>query len=277
MLYDVEVAVVGLGLMGSSLAAAMRSRGLVRRVVGVARRTQTARRALELGAGDETTTSLDRIRTSDVVILSTPVRTILNLLPDVARIVSPAALVTDVGSTKTEVMRAAEAAGLRFAGGHPMAGSERSGVEACDPNLYKGFPWILIRGEHAQERDCELLEALVAGVGARPVWMDTPERHDRLVAQISHVPYLLAYALLDAAEDDARALAGNSYRDATRVAAGPVEMIMDFLRTNRGAIEEAVGRLLEALEALRTELRAEDESALRARLESLARRRREQP
>jgi prephenate dehydrogenase len=172
-------------------------------------------------------------------------------------------------------MRAAKAAGLRFAGGHPMAGSERSGVEACDPNLYKGFPWILIRGEHAQERDCELLEALVAGVGARPVWMDTPERHDRLVAQISHVPYLLAYALLDAAEDDARALAGNSYRDATRVAAGPVDMILDFLRTNRGAIEKAVGRLLEALEALRTELRAEDESALRARLERLARRRRE--
>lgn len=275
MLYDIEVAVVGLGLMGSSLAAAMRARGLVRRVVGVARRPETARRALERGAGDETTADLDRVALSDVVVLATPVRQIMQLLPEVARRITPGALVTDLGSTKAGILRAAQDLPLPFIGGHPMAGSERAGVEGCDPDLYRRRPWILIAGPRAQPEDRQRLEALVAGVGSRPVWMDSAQQHDQLIAQVSHVPYLLALALLEYAEPEAQALAGNSFRDATRVAAGAPEMILDLLCTNRDPIGDAASRLIAVLQDLLRDLGAGDEPSLRARIEKLGRRRRE--
>jgi prephenate dehydrogenase len=263
----VIVAIHGLGLMGASLGAALRARRAARRVIGVARRPAVARRALALGAADEAGVDLERLAEADVVVLATPVRTILSTLPEVARRLAPGATLTDLGSTKGAVMRAGARAvrgrDAGFIGGHPMAGNERSGVEACAPALYEGRPFLVVRGPATRRLDRRRLLALARGVGARPVELPSAAAHDRLVAAVSHVPYLAAYALAGATAPAHRALAGPAFGDATRVTRSPAEMVLDFLLTNGPAIGAAARLFARRFEALARAVRRGDERTLR--------------
>jgi prephenate dehydrogenase len=240
------VAIVGLGQIGGSFAAALTQRRLAR-VIGVTRRAETARRALRMRILAEAGTDPAALSAADIVVLATPVRTLLKQIPEIAPLVRPGAILTDVGSTKTEIvdaLRRAGSAGTVIAG-HPMAGNERAGLDGCDPDLFVNRPWVLI----GNRRRGALLERLVGGVGARPLWMKHPQDHDRKVAQVSHIPYLLAYALMGSPEDAIR-VCGNSFRDATRVAASDVDMVLDFLLTNRGPIRRSAAELQARLERL---------------------------
>lgn len=248
------VAVHGLGLMGASLGAALRKRG-VARVIGIARRAETARRAVELGAADEATTDLGRAFEADIVVLATPVRVILATLRQVP--LRAGATLTDLGSTKTEIVRAA--AGLPFVGGHPMAGSERSGVESCDHDLYVGAPYLLVGDRNGRVRE------IAERIGARPIDLPDAETHDRIVAANSHIPYLVAYALRATGRPE---LAGPSFRDATRVAGSQPDMVADFLLTNGPAIGEAAAEFRAAFDELVEIVRRGDERALRRRIGS---------
>jgi prephenate dehydrogenase len=257
-----KVAIVGLGQIGGSFAAALTKRGLAR-VVGVTRRAETARRALEMGILAESGTDLDAIRTADVVVLATPVRTLLRQIPEVAPRVRRHAILTDVGSTKTEILgalRQAKSAATVVAG-HPMAGNERAGLDGCDEKVFENRPWVLI----GDRRKAALLERLVAGVGARPFWMKSPRDHDLKVARVSHIPYLLAYALMGTPADAIR-VCGNSFRDATRVAASDADMVLDFLLTNRGPIRKSAGELRARLEGLVRMINRGDAAGLRKAL-----------
>jgi len=256
------VAIVGLGQIGGSFAAALTKRRLAR-VVGVTRRATTARRALRMGILAEAGTDLGAIRGADVVVLATPVRTLLRQIPEVAPLVRPGAILTDVGSTKTEIVEALRRSKTRatIVAGHPMAGNERAGLDGCDEHVFENRPWVLI----GDRRKAALLERLVAGVGARPTWMKSPRDHDLKVARVSHIPYLLAYALMGTAEDAIR-VCGNSFRDATRVAGSDADMVLDFLLTNAGPIRRSASELKTRLDALLRRIERGDAAGLRKEL-----------
>jgi prephenate dehydrogenase len=243
-------------------------------VVGVTRRAATARRALSLGLVAEAGTDPSLADGADVLVLATPVRTLLRQVPAFAARLAPGGVLTDVGSTKTEVVRAFRALpspGPALVAGHPMAGNERAGLDGVDPGLFRGRPWVLIPARPADRRRAGGLEGLVRGVGARPLWMADPLDHDRKVADVSHVPHLLAYALMGAPEGSIR-VCGGSFRDATRVAASDVDMVLDFLLTNP-ALAAAAGGLEARLRILVRLLRRKDGPGLRRLLDQARHRR----
>jgi prephenate dehydrogenase len=256
------VAIVGLGQIGGSFAAAL-SKLRLARVLGVTRRPETAARARRMGILAGAGTDLAAAAEADVVVLATPVRTLLRQIPEVAPLVAKGAILTDVGSTKTDIVAAFRRAkpAATVVAGHPMAGNERTGLDGCDPDLFQKRPWVLI----GNRRKSALLERLVLGVGARPLWMKSPQEHDLKVARVSHIPYLLSYALMGTPEDSVR-VCGNSFRDATRVAASDPDMVLDFLLTNRGPIRRSAGELRRRLTALLRSIDRGDDAGLRRTL-----------
>jgi prephenate dehydrogenase len=269
----ITVAIVGLGQIGGSLAAALTRRRLAR-VIGVTRRAETARRARRMGILAEAGTDLDAVGDADVTVLATPVRTLLRQIPDVASRVRPGSVLTDVGSTKAEILAALRRARTKASviAGHPMAGNERAGLDGVDAALFERRPWVLIAAPGTPPSARRRLERLVRGVGSRPVWMTDPLEHDLRVARISHIPYLLAYALARQPDDTLR-VCGNSFRDATRVALSDVDMVLDFLLTNRGPIRRAAAEMRGRFDELIGFLSRGNERRLRARLlEARARR-----
>jgi prephenate dehydrogenase len=246
------VAVVGLGLIGGSLARALTRAGYT--VVGVDRPgvLRLARRARAVA---RTAATVERAAAdADLVVLAASPAANLRLLPRVAR-AAPGALVTDVGSVKAPIARTAASLRVRrFVGGHPMAGSERSGFAASDAGLFRGRPWILTP-VRAAAADVAVVSRLVKAVGARPCTM-TPAQHDRAVAFLSHVPQLVAWALRDAARGDrvtARRLgmAGPGFRDMTRLARSPRRMWRAILDQNRAEVARAVTAVVRRLERRR--------------------------
>jgi prephenate dehydrogenase len=242
-----RVAVVGLGLMGGSLAGALRGR--CRTVVGVARRTETIEAALARGLVDQGTIDLaSGVRQADVVVLATPVRVILRLLDEIGPLLPDGCLLMDLGSTKAQIVArmAALPAHVQPLGGHPMCGREVSRIAAADPTLYRDHTFVLAPLLRTSQEALALGRALVEAAGARPLILD-PDRHDRLVAVASHLPYLLACALVGAAETTASTdpmvwdVAASGFRDTSRLAASDVTMMLDILLTNRGAVLEALG------------------------------------
>jgi prephenate dehydrogenase len=273
-LAECRVTVVGLGLMGASLCMDLTHRGLCREVRGVARRTDTVLQAFFSFAVDEATNDLQTgVLGADIVILATPVRTIVSTLAEIGPRLWPGALVMDMGSTKAEIMHAMEAlpAGIQPVGGHPMCGKETAGFEAAEEGLYVDAPWVLTPLPRTAPDAVELAAELATAVGACPIVLEA-ERHDRMVAAISHLPYLAASALVgtvaDAAEEepDVWRLAAGGFRDSTRVAASDTGMFLDILMTNRGAVLEQVDAMRRHLEGLRDLLATGDEEALRATL-----------
>ena len=247
-----SVGIVGLGLMGGSLALALRRAWPETALLACDRDPTTVRRALERGVVDVAGTDLDAVRLAHVIVLAVPVTAMRDALRGLA---GGPALLTDVASTKAEVMQWAEEVGADLVGGHPMCGREQSGLEAADPGLYEGATWVLTRAEPR-------VEALVRAVGARPVVVD-PERHDRLVASVSHAAFVLsaAYLLSVAASPDwpeAGRLAATGFRDMTRLAGGDPEMEAGIARTNRANLAAALDAFEAALQRVRRHIDQDD-------------------
>ncbi|MDY7079024.1 MAG: prephenate dehydrogenase [Chloroflexota bacterium] len=245
-LVDTRVSIVGLGLMGGSLAGALRAK--CRTIVGVARRAETIETALALGLVDQGTTDLaSGVREADVVVLATPVRIILRQLAEIGPLLPEGCLLMDLGSTKTEIV--AQMARLpdhvQPLGGHPMCGKEKSGIEVADPALYQGRTFILSPLERTSEAALAAGIALAEAVGARPLVLE-PERQDALVATVSHLPYLLACALVATADATTSAdpaaweIVAGGFRDTSRVAGSDVTMMVDILMTNRDEVLRAM-------------------------------------
>ncbi|MFH1086082.1 MAG: prephenate dehydrogenase, partial [Chloroflexota bacterium] len=243
-----QVTIVGLGLMGGSLAAALSAARACRKVVGVARRPVTLETARMLRLIDEGTQDLaDGVAQADVVVLATPVRDILEKLDTIGPLLKPGAVLMDVGSTKAAICAAMARLPehVQPVGGHPMCGKESSGLTMAEPDLYRGRVFVLAPLERTSSEALALARELVVAVGARPLVLEA-ERHDRMVAAISHLPYLLAVTLVAAADTLARddpltwALAAGGFRDTSRVAAGSIPMMLDILATNRAPILEAL-------------------------------------
>jgi len=257
-----SLAIVGLGLIGGSLALATRERWPSMRVTGVDDDAVIAH-VRGSGAIDRSAASLTDVREADLVVLAAPVRQNLALLQDVR--VAGAAVVTDVGSTKRVMVERARAlpSPLVFIGGHPLGGAERGGFAFARPDLFEGRPWIFTP-EGAEQREGDPLARLrrfVEGLGARPVTMDAVE-HDRVMALLSHLPQLTASALMEVVGQAAGAgrqpLAGRGLTDTTRLAASPANVWRDVCQTNAGPIAEALDLLIARLTDLRANLGREE-------------------
>lgn len=273
-LADCRVTVIGLGLMGASLCMDLKQRNLCREVRGVTRSISTILRAFHEDAVDLATTDLNSgISGADVVILSTPVRAIVSMLELLGPLLWPGTMVMDIGSTKGEICETMKRlpSTIQPIGGHPMTGKEIAGYAAAQSGLYEGASWVLTPLARTTPETIALATELVTAIGASPLVME-PARHDRLVAAISHLPFLLASALVhavaDTAETDATVweLAAGGFRDTSRVAASDTQMFVDILLTNRETILAQLDSLDGHLQEMRALLIDSDEQTLRSKL-----------
>ena len=267
-----RAAIVGVGLIGGSLALAARAAGLIGEVVGLGRSAANLDVARQRGIIDHAVQDPAAIGPVDLVVLAVPVRSTARMAAALLPHLRPGTVVTDVGSVKGEVVAQCEAAlpaDRPFVGGHPIAGSERAGAAAADAGLFRGAPCVLTPTARTDATALVAVRALWEGVGARVSEM-TPAAHDRALAWVSHLPHVVAYALVGAlagADGQLAALAGGSWRDATRVAASPAELWRDIFLANREAVLAATDAFGAEVARLRAALAAGDEPALLALLE----------
>lgn len=276
-----RLTIVGVGLLGGSVAKAARARGIATEIVGVGRDPARLEAARRDGALDRVTTDLAAgVRDADVVVLAAPVLTILSLLEAVARVGGPETVVTDVGSTKAAIVAAASRlAGvfpLRFVGSHPMAGSEQSGYAHARVDLFNGATVIVTPTDASDATAVKTVTALWEAIGAGRVVTLAPDTHDRAVAAISHLPHLAAFALVDAVErfePSAFDVAARGFRDTTRIAAADPTMWEEIFLANRQALAAGLEVFRQALDDLARLIAAGDGDALRASIARIKARR----
>ena len=266
-----ELAVVGVGLLGGSVAKAARAGALARRIIGIGRDAARLQPAVDDGTLDAATTDLDAgVRQADFVLLSAPVLAIEGLLERVWRVAADGAVITDVGSTKGNVVRAAELLAasrpLAFVGSHPLAGSEQSGYRVARVDLFRGATVVVTPTDRTELRAVKAATEFWEALGARVSTLD-PETHDRSVAAISHLPHLIACALVDGAarvDPAALELAARGFKDTTRIAAGDPDMWTEIFLANRTALSASVDAFGKALADLQRAIAAGDAATLRA-------------
>ena len=257
--------IIGLGLMGASVGLALGKYRVVAERWGYDSDPGVMAAARNRGSVEQTAALGPALQGAELVILAAPVGQILKMLQEIAPLVPQGALVTDVGSTKKEIVAAREKflpAGVTGIGGHPMAGSEQSGAAAADPALLKKAAYILTPTQQTPRPALKRLQQMVRAVGAKPFILE-PEAHDRLVALLSHLPYLAAVALVQTLQGSGYepallgALMGNGFRDTTRIAKGKPEMWLDIVRTNKTFLEEALKDFQGELNFLQNDIKEE--------------------
>ncbi len=268
-----KVTIIGVGLLGGSLAASLKRTGCASEITGVDT-PDVLTKALEMGIIDKTHQNPEEgVRGADMVVLATPISSILTLIPHLASHFKPGALVTDVGSTKVEIIKAAQKylpETVCFIGGHPMTGSERSGVTSADSFLFENAVYVLTPlqahlqkipiPEDLQEsswpwftRLCKIIQK----IGGRVLVLD-PVSHDEIVAAVSHLPYLLSVSLvnliadLQAKHPNLLQLAAGGFRDLTRVASGSTKMWVDICQSNKSQILPLIDLLIQHLQTLKS-------------------------
>lgn len=266
-----RLAIVGCGLMGGSVALALRRAGLVRRIVGYSRSSASSCRAVELGVIDEACVSAaDAARGADVVLLSVPVASTFEVFQAMRQALSPHTLCMDVGSTKRDVVTAARAAlGTAVAGfvpAHPIAGKERAGVDVADADLYRDRRVILTPLAETDPERTRRARSLWEAMGAVVSDM-SPEAHDRAFAAVSHLPHLLAFAYVAAVAQQPEGermlrLAGPGFRDFTRIAGGEPAMWRDILLANRDEVLAQAASFRQVLGEIECAMVAGDAQAL---------------
>jgi prephenate dehydrogenase len=268
------LAIVGLGLMGGSMALALRQH--VARIVGIDPNPDTLAFALEQGIIDHGTADLKTgVKDAQTVILAAPVQVILEMIHNrIGSYLRANTLLIDLGSTKAEIC--AEMGHLPISilamGGHPMCGKEHSGIESADPELYAGRPFVLCPPRRATPAARLRALALVEAIRAVPIEMEA-DRHDHLVAGISHLPYLLSAALVRTINGEAETdpkiweLAASGFRDTSRLAASDVRMMSDIISTNTTAIARLLALFRVQLATLEASLIAHDATALQDMLQ----------
>jgi prephenate dehydrogenase len=268
-----RVSIVGLGLMGASLALDLR--GHCAEIIGVGRSASTLDYALEHQMIDRVA-SFDDALDCDLLVLATPIRTIIEQLGQInasssALQESPSTVVVDMGSTKAEIVQAMQNLPPRFdpIGGHPMCGKEVAGIQHAEAGLYRNQTFILTLLERTSPGALALVQEMITLIGARPLMLSA-EKQDNLVAMISHLPYLASSGLVRSAmaKNDSQLwdVAASGFRDTSRLAASDLTMMLDILLTNREAVLEALKLYRTEMDALTALVESGDEAALRAAL-----------
>jgi cyclohexadieny/prephenate dehydrogenase len=269
-----RVALIGLGLIASSMALAMRRGGLAAEITGYARTAETRDTVRELGFCDQVfDTAAGAVAGADLVVLAVPVGAMSSVMADVAAHLAPGATVTDVGSVKGAVIAAVTPhlpAGVHFVPGHPLAGTEHSGPRAGFAELFDNRWCLLVPIEGTDRAAIDRLRALWQGIGANVDEMDA-DHHDLVLAVTSHAPHLIAYTMVGVADDLRRVTdsevikySAAGFRDFTRIAASDPTMWRDVFLNNKAATLEILGRFTEELFALQRAIRRGDGDYLHA-------------
>jgi len=272
-----QVTILGVGLLGGSIGLALRSAAPGCRIIGYGHRRQSLDKAREIGAVDAI--ELDpaaAVAGSDLVVLCTPVGSFEQILRRIAPALAPGALVTDVGSTKRSVVRSAESIllheGVEFVGSHPIAGSEKRGVDFSRADLFSNQLCIVTPTAKTSREALRHIEQFWTLLGMRIARL-SPRDHDRLLADVSHLPHLLAAALVAMQEETALDLCGKGFLDATRIAGGDGGLWRDILLDNADNLKAGLRRLRSQLSAVERMLNAKSGDALRDWLNAAAQRR----
>lgn len=271
-----RVAILGVGLLGGSFGLAIRRNYPASRVIGFSRTRSSRDAALLRGAVDEATDDArSACRDADLVVVATPVDRIAELAIVAAEVSRPDAMVTDLGSTKAEIVKAVEADRLargKYVGAHPIAGGERTGAEHAREDLFRGRPVVLTPTSKTDPERLARSVEMWGGLGGQVVVM-SPEDHDRNLASTSHVPHLVASMLAGLLPEQARDLVGSGWLDTTRIASGDPEMWASICLANRDAIADVLDQASCSLRNFREAVLAGDRDRLFRLLESAKRQR----
>ncbi|WP_331346974.1 prephenate dehydrogenase/arogenate dehydrogenase family protein [Cellvibrio sp. UBA7661] len=266
--------VVGIGLIGGSLATALKARGACAEVIGIARKAETCAEAITHGVVDRAYTSLaeiaDELTAGDVVFIAVPTLSVVSVLEEIKLHISSDVTITDGASVKGSVRAAAQRVfGFvpeQFVLGHPIAGSEKSGVTAANPNLYERHRVILTPLNSTAQYHFNLVESMWQAVGAEVLSMSV-EEHDEVLGATSHLPHVIAYSLVDTLAQDIKnpnifRYAAGGFRDFTRIASSDPVMWHDIMRANKVAILQSMDLFINNLTRLRSSIENEDSEAL---------------
>lgn len=270
-----KIAVIGVGLIGGSLGLALR-KFAGKHVIGMDQDRETLKLALKRGAVSEVRESIaEAVKGAEIVFVATPVSSIASVVKEVCSHVRPGTIITDVGSTKARIVRSVEEflpSSIYFIGGHPMAGSEMTGITSATPNLFKNCHYLLTPTKRTDTAVFKKIHSLLTSLGAKVLSL-SPDRHDQIVAVISHLPHVVSTALVNMAvrqmepDQNLLPLAAGGFRDTTRIAASNPQVWLDICLDNNKAILAALRSFKSELERIIVMLEEKDENNLRKELE----------
>ncbi|MBD2181658.1 prephenate/arogenate dehydrogenase [Aerosakkonema funiforme] len=266
-----KIGIVGLGLIGGSLALDLRNLG--HRVLGVSRRDRTCQEAIARQIVDDASVNLSLLADTDIVFICTPLGAIIPTFEALISHLSPNTIVTDVGSVKTPIVKALAPIWPNFVGGHPMAGTAESGLDAAISNLFAGNPYVLTPTETTPTNAIKVVEEIVRSLQAK-FYICRPEDHDKAVAWISHLPVMVSAGLIDACMSEtnpnvlelAKNLASSGFRDTSRVGGGNPELGVMMARYNRDALLRSLQQYRQSLDRLIADIEREDWQELEDKL-----------
>jgi prephenate dehydrogenase len=265
------VAIVGVGLIGGSIGLALQQRGLASTVVGIGRRESSLSRAMRHGVVTETTTQIELgVANAELVVVCTPVGTVVESVERIVKHSPAATLVTDAGSTKLEIVRQLAVSlpdPAVFIGSHPLAGSEKTGPENARADLFEDRVTVLTPTERSAPNQIARLEQFWTALGCSVMQM-SPSAHDQAVAMTSHVTHVIAAALAAATADEELPLVGSGWKDTTRIAAGDPELWRQILFSNRDQVLKSLGKFEKVLAKFRTAMERDDQARIVQLLDS---------
>ena len=256
-----KVAIIGVGLIGGSIALALKNKKLVNEVIGVSRLKKSLLLAKKRRAIDKGSQSLDIVKDADLVIFATPVKTIINLAPMISKIVSKDCIVTDVGSTKKVIVSKLEKIFPNFLGSHPLAGSEKRSIINAELNMFNGTQCILTPTKRTTSKALNKIKALWANLGANVIML-SPETHDKILSFTSHLPHVFAFSLIGIVPKEYLKFASTGLRDTTRIATSDPKLWADILLSNRQNLVKNIGLLQNKLSKMKLALQKKDHNFL---------------
>jgi len=266
-----KVAIIGVGLIGGSIGEALKKKKLAETVIGIGRRKSSIAEAVRRKAIDKGTLDAGKgVAGADLVIIATPVGLIPGMASKIRGSLKKGCVVTDVGSTKAGIVRSLEMSmpkGVHFAGSHPLAGSERRGVIFAREDLLEGSVVIMTKTNKTDLKAMKRLGGFWKSLGAGRIVIKSPEEHDRIVAQISHLPHIAAAALVNSASDGSLEFASTGFKDATRIAASDPGIWRDICVTNRKEIVRALDNYARNLAKIKKLVKDGSGAKLRRELE----------
>lgn len=274
-----KIAIIGVGLIGGSIGLAAKKKKLTSKVIGIGRSELSLKKALKKKAVDEISLDKSKVKDADLVIIATPVGKIVSLVKELIPYLKKGTIITDVGSTKREIMDDIHKflpQGISFMGGHPLAGSEKNGVEFADSNLFeKSICFLIPYNNQNATKPFKKLKSFWGKLGANTIIISA-EEHDFLMAGISHLPHIIAVALVNSMsgvkwrKKDITEFAGQGWKDTTRISGGLPEVWFDILSSNRSNLLIFMEKFNKELERIRKSLEESDFQKLKRTLKQAA-------
>lgn len=260
-----QVTIIGVGLIGGSIGLAMKRGKLAERIVGVAKHKRSLEKARRLGAIDEGRLNIkESVKGSDLVILATPIYSIIKIAKSIAKSLEKGCIVIDVGSTKKMIVKELEhifPGNVYFVGTHPLAGSEQKGIDSAHAKLFKHSVWVVTRTRKTNFLSLVKIKSLLRAQGASVI-VTSPNKHDKIVSQISHLPHILASSLVNSAKREYLSLAASGFKDVTRIASSDSRIWKDICLTNRKEIVKAIEEFVFNLSTLKKLIKTGDSKGI---------------